>query len=607
MKRTLDIGPSFKLPAADTQTQTLIVYGGKGMGKTNAAAVLAEELAAAHLKFAALDPMGVLYGLKHAADPAGPGLDVLVLGGRYGDIPIEPTAGAVVADLVVNEDISTIIDVSRRPNGTMWSVGERIRFTADYVSRLYERQGERMRPLMQIIDEAGRFVPQLIPHGSPEIARCVGAIERLVEEGRNVGVGVCLITQRSARMNKSVSELAECMIAFRTVGPRSIDAIVDWFGEHVPKERWKQLVERLRALPRGTALVVSPGWLQFEGEVAVRQRWTMDTSSTPTASGRRKTLMVRSLPPEQLAKYRERMADTIARVQADDPKALRARIAELERQVTPPAPKTHIEVVEQKVEVPVFDTETRNTMKMMLANLTQLAERIDAGVLSARGLVDALPKRYGRDAEKQQGRDAAKRVGYTEALDPYRRACSETALGPKARVAPVRSEATVTLKKGARSMLMALASMYPRALTRTQMATLAGLAPGSGTYASYLSTLRTTGMIDEDPGGEGIMLTDAGRAHVAAGGGPPATPRSTEDLVALWSSKLKAGARRMLDVLVAVYPTTLVRDELAQRSEIAANSGTFASYLSTLRSNGLVENVDYGLRASEGLFLGGRR
>jgi DNA helicase HerA-like ATPase len=275
------MGPEFKLPL-DAQTQTLIIYGGKGMGKSSCATVLAEELSAAHLKFSVIDPMGVLYGLKHAADPSGPGLDVLLLGGLHGDIPIEPTAGAVVADLVVDENVSTVIDISRRPNGTMWGVGERIRFVADYLTRLYERQGERMRPLMQLIDECGRFAPQLIPHGSPEIARCVGAVERLVEEGRNVGVGVCLITQRSARMNKSVSELAECMIAFRTVGPRSIDAIVDWFGEHVPKERWKHLVERLRALPRGTALVVSPGWLQFEGEVAIRQRWTLDTSATPT-------------------------------------------------------------------------------------------------------------------------------------------------------------------------------------------------------------------------------------------------------------------------------------------------------------------------------------
>jgi uncharacterized protein len=223
------------------------------MGKTNFAAVLAEELAGARLRFSWIDPVGVAWGLRHSSDGRGAGVEVLILGGIHGDLPIEPTAGAIVADLVVDEDVSVIIDISRRSNGTMWSKGEKIKFVRDYCVRLYSRQGERRRPLMQIIDEAGRFVPQMLPKGSSaiDLAECMGAIEELVELGRNVGVGVALFTQRSARMNKSVSELAEMMVAFRTVGPNSIDAILDWFGEHVPKDRQRALVERLREPRRG--------------------------------------------------------------------------------------------------------------------------------------------------------------------------------------------------------------------------------------------------------------------------------------------------------------------------------------------------------------------
>ena len=148
-----------------------------------------------------LDPVGVSWGLQHGAARDRPGLPVLILGGAHGDIPIEPTAGTVVADLVTDEAVSTVIDISRHPSGKMWSHGEKTRFVADYASRLFERQGEQRVPLMQIIDEAGRFVPQQIQqiqHGSIDIARCAGAIEQLVELGRNVGVGVTLVTQRSA-------------------------------------------------------------------------------------------------------------------------------------------------------------------------------------------------------------------------------------------------------------------------------------------------------------------------------------------------------------------------------------------------------------------------
>jgi hypothetical protein len=207
---------------------------------------------------------------------------VLILGGIHGDLPIEPTAGAIVADLVVDEDVNVDHRHLAQALRPMWSQGEKIRFVRDYCLRLFERQGERRRPLMQVIDEAGRFVPQQIPKGastSPSAsARSSSSSSSAATSGRRA-----LITQRSARMNKSVSELAEMMVAFRTVGPRSIDAILDWFGEHVPKDRWRELVERLRKLPRGTALVVSPGWLDVEGEYAMRARETFDSSDTPPA------------------------------------------------------------------------------------------------------------------------------------------------------------------------------------------------------------------------------------------------------------------------------------------------------------------------------------
>jgi hypothetical protein len=194
---------------------------------------------------------------------------VLILGGIHGDLPIEPTAGAVVADLVVDEDVSVIIDISRH--------AER----HDVVDRREDPLRPRLlRPAVRAAGRApaaadadhrrGRPVrPAADAEGLPaiDIAECVGAIEQLVELGRNVGVGVALITQRSARMNKSVSELAEMMVAFRTVGPRSIDAILDWFGEHVPKERQRELIEQLRELDVGTALVVSPGLAEARGRV----------------------------------------------------------------------------------------------------------------------------------------------------------------------------------------------------------------------------------------------------------------------------------------------------------------------------------------------------
>jgi len=90
----LRISEDLALPP-ETVTSTLIVYGGKGMGKTNFGAVLAEEFSRAGLRYCVLDPMGVWWGLRHSADGKGPGIECLILGGPHGDIPIEPTGGAV--------------------------------------------------------------------------------------------------------------------------------------------------------------------------------------------------------------------------------------------------------------------------------------------------------------------------------------------------------------------------------------------------------------------------------------------------------------------------------------------------------------------------------
>lgn len=42
--KQLRISLDLRLPAHEAQTQTIVVYGAKGMGKTNFAAVFAEEL-----------------------------------------------------------------------------------------------------------------------------------------------------------------------------------------------------------------------------------------------------------------------------------------------------------------------------------------------------------------------------------------------------------------------------------------------------------------------------------------------------------------------------------------------------------------------------------
>jgi hypothetical protein len=148
-------------------------------------------------------------------------------------------------------------------------------------------------------------------------------------------------------------------------------------------------------------------------------------------------------------------------------------------------------------------------------------------------------------------------------------------------------------------MLQALASLHPAWLTRAQVGTLAKVRHTGGTFGDYLSTLRRAGLIEER--GHELRINDAGFETLGTEAPAPAT---TEELLAMWRDRLKAGARRMLDALLEVYPDYLTRGALADAAALERGGGTFGDYLSTLRRTGLIEEQGLEVRASPTLFLG---
>ena len=83
----------------------------------------------------------------------------------------------------------------------------------------------------------------------------------------------------------------------------------------------------------------------------------------------------------------------------------------------------------------------------------------------------------------------------------------------------------------------------------------------------------------------------------------PPRPQTTAELLELGRGALRAGERKMLNELVAVYPGALSRAELGERAGYTASGGTFGAYLGTLRRNGLIEVDGDAVRAGEALFL----
>ena len=460
-------------------------------------------------------------------------------------------------------------------------------FMADFLETLYRMKAKDAyrTTMMLIVDEADAIAPQQPQKGEE---RMLGAAEDIVRRGGQRGLGIALVSQRAAVLNKNV--LTQCGVLFllRTTGSQDIDAVDHWIKKHGQADKRAQVMDSIAALARGSAWVWAPGWPTERGLfklVDISLCTTFDSGQTPKPGEKR--VLPKTVADVDLDAFREAMAATIEKAKADDPKSLRARIAELERDldfarrtrtITPAAPPEPITVHVLDDAVAESLTAAAHDIARAAAIAAAAADAIRAEVREVTLALNQRPHRSTRvDIERTPAPKALKRHGP---------ATYDGGHGP--------------LKKGAREMLRALASMFPRQLTRTQVATLAGLSPRSGTYANYLGALRGAGLVVDN--NDALMLTGAGLEQA---GDPPA-PMSTEELVALWSSKLKAGARRMLDALVLAYPKPITRDELAQRAGIEARSGTFANYLGALRGNDLAEDVTGGIRAGDALFLGGR-
>lgn len=609
----ISLGPNLNLPN-DAVTGTFVLYGGRGSGKTNGATVLAEELSISGHRFTFIDPMGVAWGLKYSADGKGRGIEVLILGGLHGDIPIDPSSGEVVADLISDESISTVIDVCRFKNGKGWEREERIQFVNDFCRRLYMRQVEKAMPIMLIVDEASRFAPEAITSGDKMASKSRAILEQIVEEGRNFGMGVTLISQRSARLAKSVSELAECMVAFRTPGKGSTSPLIDWLGGNIDRNEIRALETEFRKVERGTALVVSPTWLKFEGIAKIRKRTTFDSSATPVAG---KTQRVTGSGAQiDLSRYQARMAEVTERVKADDPVELRREIVELrreniqllaksERLERNPSASPNASQIEEIAKA-AREQQSRELSPMWqqiygtlreAARLLPTAEEFDRSISLGVKSVASAAKVASITQHRLSSLAGSMHDTDHEPLYPDPNAPSYSGPVPFGIFEDLRyseGNASQIGRGGLRRILTALAQR-PQGLSARQIGVRAGLSSSSGTFGTYLAKARSEGWIEGSR--EGMRITKTGIAALGRFDPLPEGPA----LARYWIGELKGGAGKMLEALYASRKA-LTANELGAAAGLSPSSGTFATYLSKLRSLELITGDRSALRASEELF-----
>jgi len=262
MQKTLNIG-SMRLPK-ESATKGFGFIGKRGSGKSYGAAVFAEELYKVKVPFVVFDPIDVWWGLKVAADGKGKGLPIVVFGREHADIPLDRTMGRQIAEAVVKHNISCVISTFGMNKTEMREV------VADFSERLLQINNT---PRQVIIEEAHEFVPQRVQGA---MAKCFSAVEALLVMGRNRGIGVTLLNQRMATLNKDLLTQIDVLVAFRSVGPQDRKAFRDWVEGHNDENdtHFDEFMSSVPSLPTGTAWVWSPEFLEKFEKVKFRARET---------------------------------------------------------------------------------------------------------------------------------------------------------------------------------------------------------------------------------------------------------------------------------------------------------------------------------------------
>lgn len=575
----LRIAKGLTLPL-DAVTQTFGILSVRGAGKSNTAAVMAEEMYANGLPFVVVDPEGSWWGLRSSKDGKGPGLPIPIFGGARGDVPLEETAGAMIAELIARERLSCVLDVSD------FSETKKRRFLTDFANTILRKNQDQLH---LFLEEADDYAPQSPGKGEPEMLR---AWQNVVKRGRKKGLGITMITQRSAALNKNVLTQIETLIVLRTTSPQDRKAVQGWIDYYAQS---KEVLADLPTLKNGEAYVWSPSWLGIMEKVKVYQRGTFDSAATP--KGVRKKRRLTTLADIDLGAIREQMAETIERAKETDPKELKKRVAQLERELVQaqkeqPTPEPEI------VEVPALTSKELNSLEGMTNAWNEVAAGLDregSRVLETARNIQSSASRATEIIESIISRQEA------HILKKPVPAPSPMHGGASAPPKPEHPEGRLYgLVAGERRILEALASFHPGKLTRSQVAVLAGLRPNGSSFRTYAGRLRRHGLVSE-PEAKCFVITDKGMGHLGYSASPD--PMTTKEVQAMWMGKFSAGARKMLQALIDSHPQSIHKNDLAKVAQLEPGGSSYRTYIGQLRRNGLAETSGELVKAGEALFL----
>lgn len=570
------------------------IVGMTGSGKTYGAGTCVERILAKRGRVIIPDPLGVWWGLRLLADGRTPSPhEVVVFGGPHADLPVSPQHGALIGETVAGMRESAILDLS----GFDTAAAER-RFMLAFLDALYRKaSGE---PVHLVFDEADLWAPERILDREGDATKLHGMMQTVVRRGRVKGLTSWLISQRPAALSKSVLSQVDGLVAFRLTASQDRKALGAWIEGQADRAEGAAILGRLPAKTLGQAVV----WLPARGilaDVTFPAKTTWDSSRSPKRGEKRARI---DLPPLDLGGLKERLATVEAETKANDPKALRAEIARLQRELAKAA-KNIPENIPQPDPAALAEAQQRGFETGRAIALAACRDAYDAIKRITDGAVAVAAEASASEATVRALLSATTKHQMSPTSEPLRSvrapppaarpaAAHRPAPAPAASRAPPVTGTGVALPKAERLILTVLAQ-YPDGRAKNQLAILTGYAVDGGGFNNAISSARSAGRLVGS--GDCLQITDRGLADLGAFEPLP----TGQALLQHWLGKLGKAERSALSRLAEIYPRASSKEDLAAHAGYEPSGGGFNNALSRLRTLELIEGRGE-LRASDALF-----
>ena len=172
------------------------------------------------------------------------------------EVEIFAKEGTKIDDLVVKGKC-TIINLKGSPPDIQELVVNRI------ASALFElRKINKVPPMLMVLEESHNFCPQMGVAASSKILRTIAS------EGRKFGLGLLIVTQRAAKVDKNVLSQCNTQIILKVTNPNDLKAITSSV-----EGLTASMEDEVQRLPIGVAIVTGGG-IQMPLMVEIRPRET---------------------------------------------------------------------------------------------------------------------------------------------------------------------------------------------------------------------------------------------------------------------------------------------------------------------------------------------